>query len=289
MDLRIAESIVDTKRLSLFTLRSTPPDPKGRVLLLGGSNFDLRLKRQFLQSALAQMFEIVTYEPRGIGRSGQPDGDWQMDDYARDAIAVLDALGWVSADVVGESFGGMTALHLALLAPDRVGRLAVASAAAGGAGGSSYDISTFLDLPPTEAAGQALCLQDTANGALRLSDPRSFQERLDARLAFDTAFAKPSVDSGGYARLLAARARHDVWDNLADIVHDTTIISGTRDQQAPLAAQRAMAGRLTNAQQWEYDAGHGVAFARPVVMTDLCTHWGHGPGGSQHGKGEKHD
>lgn len=276
MVMQIIEGPVATERLRLFTLRSTPPQPRGRVLLLGGSNFDLRLKRQFLDSALAAQFEIATFEPRGIGKTEQPEGVWQMTDYASDAIAFLDALGWASADVVGESFGGMTALHLALLAPERVERLAIASAVAGGQGGASFDIAAFLGLPPTEAAAQALCKQDTANIALQHSDPSAFQQRLDARLAFEAAFAKPSVESGGYARLLAARAAHDVWDRVPEIAHETTVITGTRDAQAPPAAQRALADRLPNGRHWRYDGGHGAAFSEAAVMEDLCASWGGG-------------
>lgn len=287
MPLQITEGFVDTNRLRLFTLRSKPQNAQGRVLLLGGSNFDLRLKRHFLQTALAQTFEIATFEPRGIGRTEQPDGDWHMEDFAHDALALMDAIGWSSADVIGESFGGMTALHLALIAPDRLGRLAIASAAAGGEGGSSFDISAHLGLPATEAATAALHLQDTANAALHRSDPSAFQARLKERMTFDAAFANPSVTSGGYAHLLAARARHDVWDRLPGIPHDTTVITGTRDAQAPLDAQRAMADRLPNGRQWEYDGGHGVAFTHSAAMEDLCAQWC--DGSAQHNeKGKRH-
>ncbi|GAB5447572.1 alpha/beta fold hydrolase [Gymnodinialimonas sp.] len=283
----ITEGFIDTERLRLFALRSQPTQSHGRVLLLGGSNFDLHLKRQFLDTALAQRFEITTYEPRGIGRSDQPDGDWQMEDYALDALALMDAIGWPSANVIGESFGGMTALHLALMAPDRVGYLAIASAAAGGDGGASFDISAHLGLPAKEAATKALCLQDTANRTLQASDPPAFQARLEERLAFDKAFADPSVTSGGYARLLAARARHDVWERVPDIQHDTTVITGTRDEQAPLQAQRALANRLRHGRHWQYDGGHGVAFTQKAVMEDLCALWCDGLG--QHTeKGERH-
>lgn len=135
----LSEGPVETHRLILHTLRSAPNRPARRVLILGGSNFDLRLKRQFLDTPLANQFEILTYEPRGIGRFRQPDGARTMKDYAVDAVALMDAVGWDRVNVVGESFGGMTALHLAYQFPERVARLALASttAGAGGAGGGS--------------------------------------------------------------------------------------------------------------------------------------------------------
>lgn len=272
-DPTVTEGPVETARLRLHVLRAAPAAPQGRVLVLGGSNFDLRLKRQFLATPLAHLCEIVAYEPRGIGRSAHPPGDWTMADYAADAAALLDALGWDQADVLGESFGGMTALHLARRAPDRVRRLALASATAGGAGGASVDLRPFLSLPPEDAAARALALQDSAFDTLRTTEPAAYARKLAERRAFEAAFADPSVTSGGYARLLAARARHDIWDALPQIPHPTLVLIGMRDRQAPPAAQRAMAARLPEAEVLAFDAGHGLAFATPAVMEALCARW----------------
>lgn len=269
----ITEGRCETARLALHVVRSTPTAPKGRVLLLGGSNFDLRLKRGFLATDLAAHYDIATYEPRGIGRSDQPPGDWSMHDYAADALALLDTLGWARADVLGESFGGMCALHLAQLAPGRVGRITIASATAGGAGGASADIAPFLDMPRADAAKAALILQDRGNADLRATDPDVFAARLMDRIAFEDAFADPSVTSGGYARLLAARAAHDVWDALTDLPHDMLILAGTRDDQAPLRHQRAMADRLPRATFRSFEAGHGLAFTHPPAMKAVMDHW----------------
>lgn len=274
---RIVEGVVETARLPLWALRASPaaaakPAPP-RALLLGGSNFDLRLKRGFLDTALVDVCDVVAYEPRGLGRSGRPAGAWTMADYADDAAALMDALGWRDAAVIGESFGGMTALHLALRHADRVTRLALISATAGGAGGASYDISTYLEKTPRDAARDQLILQDTANAELQHVDPDAFAARLEARLAFDTAFRDPSVFSGGYARLLAARRGHDVWDRLGRITAPVDVIAGRRDGQAPLAAQRRMAERLPRARFRAYPGGHGIAFTDPQVMRDLLNSW----------------
>ncbi|MEL6531575.1 MAG: alpha/beta hydrolase [Pseudomonadota bacterium] len=270
---KLREGPIATDRLTLYALRSTPKRPEGRVLLLGGSNFDLRLKRQFLTTNLAARFEILTYEPRGIGRTEQPEGAWDMADYAADAAALMDAVGWDQADIVGESFGGMTALHLGHHFPDRVARVAVISATAGGRGGGSAEIAHLLDLPRQEAAEGALKLLDTENIELSRANPKAFQARVAERMAFDAMFTEPSIESGGYHRLLNARARHDIWDALPGIRHETLVITGARDAQAPPEAQKAMAQALPNQRQWVYDAGHGLAFAMPEPMRDLCAAW----------------
>mgnify|MGYP002468041295 CR=1 FL=1 len=270
----VAEGPLPTARLRVHHLHTrplaahTPP-----VLLLGGSNADLRLKRGFLATALCATHELVTYEPRGIGRTQQPPGIWTLTDYAADALAVLDALGWDRALVLGESFGGMTALHLAARAPDRVIGLAIASTVAGGVGGGSVDISPFLALSRSEAAHASMVLQDTAMGELEAAQPHIFEQKHAERVQFETAFTTPSITSGGYARLLAARRGHDVWDRLEAITLPTTVIIGARDGQAPPATQLKMARRLPQAHVRLYDAGHGLLFTIPQVIAALLRDW----------------
>lgn len=237
-----------------------------RVLFLGGSNYDLRLKRSILDTDLIRACDLATYEPRGIGRTEQPAGKWSMADYAQDALAVLDALGWSTASVVGESFGGMTALHLALAAPDRIERLVIASATAGGPVHRSFDISAFLDLPKKEAAAEALCLQDTRNKKLRKGEPEVFAQRVAERLVFEEQFRTPSVENGGYARLLDTRREHDCCAKLGCIQIPTCVIAGNYDAQARPEAQQSLSENLPNAAFHAFDAGHGVLFSVPEAM-----------------------
>ena len=272
----LVERTIATGRLELFCLLTTPDDTEAqqrKVLLLGGSNFDLRLKRQFLDTSLPQQCCIATYEPRGIGRSQQPDGVWSMQDYARDALSLADTLGWQQFSVIGESFGGMTALHLALLAKERILRMALYSATPGGAGGHSYDIGHLTALPPDASAVQALLLQDSINEVRQIEEPQAFAALVEKRMAFEHAFAHPSVTSGGYSRLLAARRQHDVWQRLPDIDCPVLVVAGQRDRQAQPDIQKRLAGALPNGVYRDYPGGHGVAFNNPQVMADLCDAW----------------
>lgn len=270
----IDEGPLATARLTLHHLHTRPRQaPAARLLFLGGSNFDLRLKRGVLASGLPARFEMLTFEPRGIGRSDSPPGDWNMEDYAADALSVMDAAGWESAVVIGESFGGMTALHVALAAPHRIACMVLASATAGGAGGSSHDISAFLDLPREAAAREALILQDSRNAVLEHDDPAAFASLLAERVKFETAFAASAIATGGYPRLLAARARHDIWHRLPLIPTPTLVVAGRHDGQAPAPAQRAMADRLPRADYREQDGGHGLLFGGHALLDGICGDW----------------
>lgn len=267
----ILESMLVTERLKLFHLRNAPKGNRQRILFLGGSNFDLRLKRAFLTTPLVEEFEFATYEPRGIGRTEQPTGDWEMSDYAMDAVSFLDALEWHDAHVIGESFGGMTALHMATAAPQRVTSLTIASATAGGPKHRSYDISEFLALSRREAAAASLKLQDIRNETLAQENPAAFGEKLAARLAFEVQFAEPSIETGGYARLLNARRRHDCTNSVPHIQCPTLVLAGCYDRQAHPDAQRALSAALPMSEFQEYDAGHGVLFSVPEALQALLS------------------
>ncbi len=71
---------------------------------------------------LARHFRVVTFDGRGSGRSDRPDGAaaYADDQFAADAVAVLDAAGVDRAVVVGFSCGVTWCLQLAAAQPERV-------------------------------------------------------------------------------------------------------------------------------------------------------------------------
>ena len=76
---------------------------------------------------LSRAFRVVRYDTRGHGRSQAPPGPYTLDRLGRDALAVLDAAGVERAHACGISLGGLTAMWLALQAPRRVARIALAN------------------------------------------------------------------------------------------------------------------------------------------------------------------
>ncbi|HST54270.1 MAG TPA: alpha/beta hydrolase [Solirubrobacteraceae bacterium] len=78
---------------------------------------------------LARTYRVIAYDRRGFARSASaPRGG--LAEHARDAAALLDALGAAPATVVGWSGGGVFALDLAALFPGRVAALVLAEPAA---------------------------------------------------------------------------------------------------------------------------------------------------------------
>jgi pimeloyl-ACP methyl ester carboxylesterase len=63
---------------------------------------------------------VLAPDQRGHGDSDRPDGPYDGDAVAADALTALDSLGLSRAVVVGHSWGAWTALRLAAAAPERV-------------------------------------------------------------------------------------------------------------------------------------------------------------------------
>lgn len=244
------------------------------LLFLGGSNFDLSIRAPVFQSDLTKHFTVTAADPRGLGQTDMPDGDWTMQDYAQDALDLMDALDWDRADVLGESFGAMTAMHLAALAPDRINRIVLSSGSPGGAGGSSYPIHDLRKIVDARArAHAALEIMDCRFADIFKSNPNAANEMIDTRVASDVKFQKNHANAVGHPRLLAARAGHDAWDLLPEINFHTLIFAGRFDRQAPPDRAENMVSALPNAALYMIDGGHSICFADPEPVATILKKW----------------
>ena len=76
---------------------------------------------------LAARFSVVALDQRGHGASAWAEPPaYTLDDYAGDALGVLDALGWRAPTVIGHSMGGYVGALVAARHPDRVSALVMA-------------------------------------------------------------------------------------------------------------------------------------------------------------------
>ena len=94
--------------------QSAPP-----LLLMHGITVSGRTWDWFVPT-LAARFRVLTLDFRGHGKSGRAPGDYQMQAYVTDAIAVLEELADGPAIVIGHSLGGMTGAALMQQRPDLV-------------------------------------------------------------------------------------------------------------------------------------------------------------------------
>jgi 3-oxoadipate enol-lactonase len=98
------------------------------VLLIQGLGTDSRgwgLQRH----AIGRRYRGILFDNRGVGRSDKPAGDYDLEQMAEDALAVLDAAGYDNAHVMGASMGGVIAQIIAVVHPHRVRSLILACTA----------------------------------------------------------------------------------------------------------------------------------------------------------------
>jgi 3-oxoadipate enol-lactonase len=225
------------------------------LLAISGSGGDLRLKPNLLDSPLVRAFDVLAYDQRGLGRTSKPNKVYSMADYAEDAAALLDAVGWNRVRVVGVSFGGMVALELVLRHPDRVSKLALCSTSPGGEGGSSYPHHSLLNLSAHERAHVMASISDTRRDAAWAADNPGELEELIRKFS-DDPFAEEPGHRSGIGRQLEARRQHDTWERLAQIRCPVLICGGLHDGIALPSSQKSMVGRIPGAALRMFEGGH---------------------------------
>ncbi len=228
-----------------------------RLVFISGTGHDLRISPNAFTYPLVERFTVLGFDQRGMGRSGKPDVPYTMADYAADAAALMAALGWNEAAVMGVSFGGMVAQELALRHPERVSRLILCCCASGGAGGSSYPLHELVDLPPEERTARFIELTDSRlDKTWQAAHPEEFKALIDKTLA-DVALT--SAEPGwavGARRQLKARQGHDTYDRLPRITAPTFVCGGRYDLIVTEERLRTLAERIPNARLEMFAGGH---------------------------------
>ena len=81
---------------------------------------------------LAEHFQVITFDNRGVGQSDKPAGPYTAQMLAADTAGLLDALGIEKAIIAGHSMGGFVAQAMALDFPQKVAKLILCSTNFGG-------------------------------------------------------------------------------------------------------------------------------------------------------------
>jgi pimeloyl-ACP methyl ester carboxylesterase len=97
---------------------------------------------------LGDGYEVAAFQQRGLAPSST-EGPFTVGEHVGDVVRVLDALGWKRAVVLGHSWGGHLALHVALKVPERLlGALIVDPLGGVGDGGqAAFDEEMFARTP----------------------------------------------------------------------------------------------------------------------------------------------
>ena len=252
--------------ISIYYERSGSGPP---LLYCNGSGTTIETSR-LIFDPFTKDFDFVVHDARGLGRTEIPSPPYTMADYAADAAALADHLGWSTFRLVGISFGGMVAQEIAVTWPERVERLALLCTSAGGEAGSSYPLHELAVLPPEEAIARGALLLDTRFTPTWLAEHPNDQALVDL-LAQRQAAPTTEEQQRGIAAQMGARAGHDVSGRLGRITCPTFVAAGRFDGIAPPPNSEAIVARIPGSELHLYDGGHAFMAQDPTAFPEILT------------------
>ena len=120
-------AVAETAKINGVELHYTIKGAGEPLLVLHGFG-SCAAGRSGITEKLAQHYRLILVDMRGHGRSTNPSGKFTHAQSADDVRALLDVLAIKRVRAVGFSSGGMTLLHLATKAPDRLSKMVLVSA-----------------------------------------------------------------------------------------------------------------------------------------------------------------
>ncbi|PZS31393.1 MAG: alpha/beta hydrolase [Pseudonocardiales bacterium] len=214
--------------------------------------------------AFAAHHQVIVFDHRGTGASDAPTGQpYSTRGFARDAVAVLDAVGVDRAHAYGHSMGGRVCQWLGIEHAPRLGALILGATTPGDRHGISR----------TAAADAVLRSRDRDGLVDLLVTPRWATEHPEA---LDSILTLPADPAQLRLHYLASQG-HDTWDLLPRITAPTLLLHGSADQLNPPGNAELLAQRIAHAEVHLLNgARHGYYVDHPdatgVVVDFLARH-----------------
>jgi 3-oxoadipate enol-lactonase len=234
--------------------------PNAPVLMLSNSLCtDLRMWDDQMP-AFTERFRVVRYDRRGHGKSGVPKGPYSVDDFGRDALAIMDGLGLEKVNWCGLSMGGMVGQWLGANAPERIEKLVMSNTH------SYYADKTVWDERMMLAREKGMAF--AAGPAMARWFTKEFRERAPEKVALvQEMFAETNID--GYLACCTAIRNMDMRDTHPRIKAPTLVIVGLQDPATPPAAGQEIQKRIEGAKLATIDASHISNMGQPKAYADL--------------------
>lgn len=201
----------------------------------------------------ADHFFVIAPDALGHGRSARPEG-FTLADQGRMVGALVTALGYDSAALLGLSMGSYLAAQAAVLAPERFSRLILVVGKAHGMTSSVSAYATRMGFDLASATPDELI--EFMAGAMWSADT-SAQRRAEIMAEAATRTDAVILDRDEQAAVERSLAGFDLRPELHRVSAPTLVISGRADGLNPPAAGRELAEGILGARFEVYEhSGH---------------------------------
>ncbi len=243
-----------------------------RLFYISGTGADLRNKPNIFDSPLADQFEILAFDQRGLGQTDRPDIPYSMAGYANDAAELLHVCNWQKCHVMGVSFGGMVAQELALRHGSLIDRMVLCCTSSGGEGGHSYPFHSIADLPDDEFNSAYISINDIRHDAeWQQKNPQKYQVLLENMKAANAGEGEPDRETGA-KRQLEARIHHDTYDRLPSLRLPVLIAGGRYDGIAPPGNLEALHRQINDSSLRFFEGGHDFYDHDPLAFEQISAY-----------------
>lgn len=220
---------------------------------------------------LAERFQVITFDNRGVGRTPRGDGPLSIELMAADVWAILDANGVDRCHLVGHSMGGLIALEAALMARERVQSLSLLCTFPHGSAATQISLRMAILGLRSRVGTRAMRRQGMLRMIfpadwLRAVDRVALAERLAILFGRDLGDSPPII-----SEQLRAMSAYDARDRLKELRGiPTLVMSGLHDPIAPPVFGRMLAAGIEGARYVEFgEASHALPIQCADRVTDL--------------------
>ncbi|KFZ80085.1 alpha/beta hydrolase [Amycolatopsis sp. MJM2582] len=221
-----------------------------------------------VRAPLSERLRLITPDQRGLGRSPLPETDREpdLDDAARDVVALLDQLELDKVVLGGCSMGGYLTMAVLRLAPERVGGLVFidtkATADTPEAAQARHDVAARV-----EAEGAGWMPEAVTPGLLAEKARPEVVERLRELIT-----TQPPSGIAWAARAMAARP--DSLETLRSADVPALVVVGEEDGLTPLEAANTLVETLPDATLVVLpEAGHLTPLEDPAGVVEAILGW----------------
>lgn len=193
---------------------------------------------------LAKDFQVITFDPRGIGQSECDLQNLSMETFVSDVLQILDDLKIEKANVLGASFGGFVAQEFAIKFSDRLHKLILACTSSGGENHVKPDIEILRSFTPN----QNLTVGERIRKFIRPAFTDKFNDEHAGEVEKVCVLRETNeVADAVYFAQLKVAVTFNTENDVGEIKNETLVISGDQDKVVPMQNSINLAEKLPNA------------------------------------------